>query len=201
MDTILAVGAQGECPAQLIALLQAGGYPGGGDGETLTPEIMAAVTAAQAALDVAEPDELWLSTSTGVKVCIKGTLVGQATWDALRAQAAHRTGLVTPAQSADAIAKVAIETHEATEAAATGVAAAALRAAQAAPDEEPEQPGAVEETPEGVSPGEKAAQAAAAAAAAGGSPAEVAAAAAGAGASPEAPTAAEAAAAAGEPTP
>lgn len=98
MDTILAAGAQGECPAQLIALLQAAGYigpldAGGAQLDQLDADIMVLVALAQADLGVSEPEELRVTLADGTSQVIKGELVGQATWDALRVKAAHRTGL------------------------------------------------------------------------------------------------------------
>lgn len=166
-DTILAAGAQGECPARLIALLQAAGYPGGGDADTLTPEIMGSVAAAQQELHVAEPDELTLTLSDGTQRVIKGKLVGQATWDALRKRAAERTGLVTATQlgavmAEHAPAAAAASAEETAEGGKLeGEAAAAAGAEPAAADDA---------LPEGVTAGEQkaAAEAAAAEAAKGG---------------------------------
>lgn len=187
MDTILAVGAQGECPAELIALLQAAGFgvPFSTPDDRLTADAMAAVKHAQQELGVDEPTELNVKLTDGTPVVVKGALASQATWDALRVAAARRTGLVTMAE--------ALALKEPTNAVPASDLPPAAGVEPAG--DEAEQAGTVEEAPEGVTPGEKAAQAAAAAAAAGGSAEEVAAAAAGVGASPDQATAGEKAAA------
>lgn len=130
-DPILTFGATGESVDDLIALLQAAGHP---PTRTLTPrerlisliglfdsgigsleepmpldildgDVLAAVAAAQQELGVVEPAQIEPVPGT----IITGTLIAQPTWDALRAAAAKRTGLVTSTVAADAQTKAAIE--------------------------------------------------------------------------------------------
>jgi hypothetical protein len=145
VDTILAVGAHGECPERLHALLEAAGFPVPdlGGGQQLTSEVMYLVLQAQAELGIAEPEELSITVG-GETVIVKGTFVGQATWDALRARAAARTGLLEPAKQ---------DSPPATSAAVASAASTGDASGDARPG------------PEGVAPGEAAAQAEAAAAA------------------------------------
>lgn len=180
MDTILAAGAQGECPAQLIALLQAAGYigpldAGGPQLDQLDADVMMLVALAQADLGVSEPEELPVTLADGTSQVIKGALIGQATWDALRVKAAHRTGLflvapkapAAPAEAAQAgepAAKAPAEPQQAGEIATEGERAAQQAAAlEAVAAASPEQQAAALEamagaaSPEQVTAGEAAA--------------------------------------------
>lgn len=102
-DTILAAGASGDQAQQLIALLQAAGFPVGTVSE-ITPDVMGVVAVAQAALGVVEPGSF---SPAEPGLTIEGQLVGQATWDALRKAAAARTGLYLAAP-ADVGAQAAV---------------------------------------------------------------------------------------------
>jgi hypothetical protein len=114
MDTILAAGAKGECPERLIGLLDATGHPPEPTGsvDQVDAEVLNAVERFQVANHIVEPAEIQVTLQDGQQAVIKGTLVGQQTWDALYAQAAARLGLVAPAdqvKAADQVTKTAIE--------------------------------------------------------------------------------------------
>lgn len=87
-DTVLAYGATGECVTRLVDLLAATGHLTRSPLQITSVDqlLLADVAAAQAALGVSEPEFMAPDQLPGG---VKGTLVGQATWDALYAAAAE----------------------------------------------------------------------------------------------------------------
>jgi peptidoglycan hydrolase-like protein with peptidoglycan-binding domain len=87
-DTTLAYGASGECVTKLVDLLALLGYDTNdvikGTATTLDESVLVDVRAAQAALNVTEPE---LTEAAQIPVGVKGELVGEATWNALYAAA------------------------------------------------------------------------------------------------------------------
>lgn len=91
MDTILAAGAEGECPEQLLALARAVGI---GAAE-LNFQAMDAIISKALAIDPNMP-QLAVELSLAGGGSVKGAFITQPVWDALRLEAARLTGLLTP---------------------------------------------------------------------------------------------------------
>lgn len=83
-ETTLAYGASGECVTKLVDLLAVLGYATNnvikGAAPELDASVLADVQAAQTALGASEPE---VTLPADIPVGVKGTLVGQATWNAL----------------------------------------------------------------------------------------------------------------------
>lgn len=98
--TTLAYGAEGEEVTKLVDLLAVLGYDTNtvikGGPATLDETVLADVKAAQASLQVTEPQ--LAVPMPDIPIGVKGQLVGQATWNALYAAAAAK--LETPEQQA-----------------------------------------------------------------------------------------------------
>lgn len=96
-ETTLAYGAQGECVSKLVDLLAMLGFATNnvikGGPPILDETVLVDVRAAQAALEVKEPE---LTLDTDIPVGVEGELIGDSTWNALYAAAEQKIAAQEP---------------------------------------------------------------------------------------------------------